>query len=159
VCIDISRLRAIPRRDEEFDLRRFAGLLLPVRFRIASCRPEGLLYLKQRCYIEVGRATRQHYSPTCSYAHLRISTHTYSSKSVVHRCLVLQARPAGSAPPRHICDWACSEYYTLASKTRFPNTGTCLARPCLATYVLASYKFALTDIRPLIANICGGAFN
>jgi hypothetical protein len=33
------------------------------------------------------------------------------------------------------------------------------ALPCLATYVLASYKFSLTDIRPLIANICGGAFN
>lgn len=54
VRIDISRLHAMPCRDEEFDLRRFAGLLLPVRFRVASCRPEALLYLKQHCYIGVG---------------------------------------------------------------------------------------------------------
>ena len=53
VRIDISRLHAIPCRDEEFDLRRFAGLLLPVRFRIAS-RLEGSLYLKQSCCTRVG---------------------------------------------------------------------------------------------------------
>ena len=38
VRIDISRSHAFPPRDTDFDLRRFAGLLLSVRFRIASRR-------------------------------------------------------------------------------------------------------------------------
>jgi len=42
VRIVISRLHAIPSRDTDFDLRRFAGLLLPAHFRIASCRLKGL---------------------------------------------------------------------------------------------------------------------
>lgn len=88
VRIDISRLHAIPCRDEEFDLRRFAGLLLPVRFRIAS-RLEGSLYLKQSCCTRVG--SRE------SYVNVAFR-HTHILTNLPSRLHALPSRLCSSVP-------------------------------------------------------------